>query len=275
MKNKSILPIAAFIFSFSILLTRSSQSQNTLPQVPKGEQVKVIELRNYMLRPGKRDSFIIGFEDKILDTLNGRGNYVLGQYRVKGAEDNFLWIRGFNDMPSRLNALKGFYSCKYWQEVVWIPQAYILNYTNVNLLKPLSFPGKNKNNSTGFSSDWFGKPKGITVVDYYYATNGWLDRLIDFMQTKYDPVLQASNVENISYWISEQAINEYIDLPVYQDKNLLVTISFYENEEAYKNTLKKINATMSGETRNELLGIVTTKNSLVLYPTQKSFSVRQ
>lgn len=275
MKKKSILPIAALIFSLIILLLGSVQSQNALPQVPKGEHVKVIELRNYLLRPGKRDSFIIGFEDKILDTLNVRGNYVLGQYRLKGAEDNFLWIRGFNDMPSRMNALKSFYSCKYWEEVVWIPKAYLLNYTNVNLLKPLIFTDKNQNRSSDFPSDWFGKPKGIAVVDYYYATNGWLDKLVEFIKTKYDPVIRASNVENISYWISEQAINDYVDLPAYQDKNLLVTISFYENEKAYENTIKKINATMSEETKNELLGIVTTNTRLVLYPTEKSFSVRQ
>ena len=271
MKKKSILQIAALIFGSTIHLSGSAQSQNAPSQTPKGKHIKVIELRNYLLRSGKRDSFIIGFEDKILDTLNSRGNYVLGQYRLKGAEDNFLWIRGFHDMPSRLNALKSFYSCKYWEEVVWIPQAYILNYTNVNLLKPLSFTNENQNNNSGFQSDWFGKSKGIAVVDYYYATNGWLDKLVEFMKTKFDPVIRSSNVENISYWISEQASNDYIDLPVYQDKNLLVTISFYKNEEAYENTIKNINASMSEETRNEWLGIVTTKTRLVLYPTEKSF----
>jgi hypothetical protein len=275
MKKKSILSTATLIFGCTMLLSGSAQSQNTLPQVPKDKHVKVIELRNYLLKSGKRDSFINGFEDKILDTLNGRDNYVLGQYRLKGAEDNFLWIRGFNDMPSRLNALKSFYSCKYWEEVVWIPQAYMLNYTNVNLLKPLIFTGENQNSAAGFPSDWFGKPKGIAIVDFYYATNGWLDKLVEFMKAKYDPVIRASNVENISYWISEQAINDYLDLPAYQDKNLLVTISFYENEEAYQNTIKKINASMSEEIRNELLRIVTTSTRLVLYPTEKSFSVRQ
>ena len=256
---------------FSLLFSSRIQSQNTPPDGAVGKNVQVLELRNYMFRPGKRDSFIMGFENKLIDTLNGRGNYVLGQYRVKGAEDNFLWIRGFKDMPSRFSALKGFYSCKFWEEHVWIPIAYVLNYTNVHLLKPVDISAENNAGTVGFECDWFGKPKGIAVIDYYYATNGWLDRLVEFMRVKYDPVIRASGVQDVSYWISEQATNDFPDLPLYQDKNLLVTISFYENEQAYEDATKKIHASMSEETRNEMLGIVTTKTTLILYPTDKSF----
>lgn len=273
MNSKSIVLSAALIF-VALFLSKRVQAQNAMPKGPLGEQVQVIELRNYLLRPGKRDSFIMGFEEKILDTLNGHNNYVLGQYRIKGAEDNFLWIRGFHNMPARTAALKSFYSCKYWEKHVWIPQAYVLNYTNVHLLKPLSFNGSSPNNPAAFPCHWFGKPKGITVVDYYYAANGWLDKLIEFMKSKYDPVLRASDVENISYWISELSHNDYPDLPVYQDKNLLVTITFYDHEEAYHQTMKKIQAAMGEETKNELLGIITNKTSTILYPTEKSFNVK-
>ena len=94
------------------------------------------------------------------------------------------------------------------------------------------------------------------------------------MKSKYDPVLRASDVENISYWISELSHNDYPDLPVYQDKNLLVTITFYDHEEAYHQTMKKIQAAMGEETKNELLGIITNKTSTILYPTEKSFNVK-
>lgn len=273
MKANSFFPIAFLVYGCAMFMPGNAESQNLPSHGPRGKNVQVIELRNYMLRPGKRDSFIMEFENKILDTLNGRGNYVLGQYRVKGAEDNFLWIRGFHDMQSRFNAMKGFYSCKYWEEHVWIPIAYVLNYTNVHLLKPVDIDAKNNASAVGFECDWFGKPKGIAVIDYYYAANGWLDRLVEFMRVKYDPVLRASGINNVSYWISEQAINDYPDLPVYQDKNLLVTISFYENEQAYEDASKKIYASMSEEIRNEMLGIVPTKTTLVLHPTDLSFKV--
>jgi hypothetical protein len=176
---------------FSLLFSSQIQSQNLPSHGPRGKNVQVIELRNYLLRPGKRDSFIMGFENMLIDTLNGRGNYLLGQYRVKGADDNFLWIRGFKDMPSRLSGLKGFYSSKFWEAHVWIPIAYILNYTNVHLLKPVDIGAGNNASALDFECDWFGRPKGIAVIDYYYATNGWLDRLVEFMRVKYDPALRA------------------------------------------------------------------------------------
>lgn len=275
MKIISILPIVSLIFGCIVLFPGYAQSQNAPSPKPRGENVQVIELRNYLLKPGKRDSFINAFENKILDTLNGRDNFVLGQYRVKGAEDNFFWIRGFHDMSSRAYALKSFYSCKYWEDVVWIPQAYILNYTNGNLLKPLSLTDGNQDSKPAFPCDWFGKPKGIAVVEFYFAANGWLGKLVEFMRTKYDSIRRASGGENISYWVSEQTKNDYPDLPVYQDNNLLVTIGFYESEEAYENNIKKINASMSEETRNEWLSIVTINTRLVLYPTEMSFNLRQ
>lgn len=50
-----------------------------------------------------------------------------------------------------------------------------------------------------------------------------------------------------------------------------MTISFYENEQALADATKKIHDYMGEETRNEMIGIVTTKTTLVLYPTDKSF----
>ena len=65
MKNKWILQTIVLIFICTMLLSGSAQSQNTASQVPKGEYVQVIELRNYLLKPGKRDSFINGFNLKV------------------------------------------------------------------------------------------------------------------------------------------------------------------------------------------------------------------
>jgi hypothetical protein len=237
----------------------------------KGTQhVQVIELRNYLLRPGHRDQFISEFEDKLVDTLNARGNLILGQFRVKGAEDNFLWIRGFRDMPSRAKALREFYSSDYWATQEHIPIRHLLNYGNVHLLKPLDI-SKNKEENFGFPMEWFGRPKGVAVVDLYVA-NERLNDLIDFFRTRYDSLLKASGLNEISYWISEQKPNDYPGIPAFQDKNLLVTISFYKNEQEYLSTMKNIERKISKELKNEMLGIVTTETSLILYPTKRSLS---
>ena len=233
-------------------------------------KIQVLELRNYLLKPGQRDYFIDSFEIKIMDTLNARGNYVLGQYRVKNAPDNFFWIRGFNDMTSRLEAMKGFYSSEYWKQHVSIPIKYVAGYTNVYLLKPLNISNKKVDSTAGFDADWFGKQKGLAVVDFYVA-NEMRNQLIDFVATSYDSVMHASGVKDVAYWLSETTPNDYPDLPVFQDKNLLVAISFFKDELSYNTTKKRIQSSMNEEQKSKMNRIVTTKTTWILYPTKKSF----
>jgi hypothetical protein len=234
-------------------------------------KVKVIELRNYLIKTGYRDYFIDFFENIAIDTLNARKNYVLGQYRVKGSPNNFLWIRGFDDMASRPEALDRFYSSNYWKQHENIPLTYVAGYTNVHLLKPLNLFDKRTDSTSGFEMDWFGKQKGLAVVDFYVA-NEMRTQWIDFVATYYDSVMRASGVKDVSYWISETSPNNFPSLPVFQDKNLLVTITFFKDELQYNNTKKKIESSMNEEDKFEMNRILTTKTTWILLPTKKSFS---
>ncbi len=83
----------------------NEQSQN----LNANQNIKIIELRNYLVRQGRRDEFINLFEENFVQSQNILGGYILGQYRVKGADDNFFWIRGFRDMPARYKFLNDFY----------------------------------------------------------------------------------------------------------------------------------------------------------------------
>jgi hypothetical protein len=234
-------------------------------------RIKVIELRNYLLRPGTRENYINAFESLLLDTLNARKNYVLGQYRVNEEKDHFVWIRGFDDMPLRKYALESFFGSQHWAKVQSEPGKYLIGYTNVYLLKPLSFSKGVIDSISTFDANWFGRDKGVTVVDFYVA-NGMRDQLLDFVRIKYDSLIHAAGVKDISYWISETTPNNFPDLPVFQDKNLLATISFFKDELAYNAALRKIDASLNDELKFTMGRIVTTKNTWILYPTKKSFS---
>lgn len=218
------------------------------------------------MKPGQRDHFIDSFEIKIMDSLTGRGSYVFGQYKVKDAPDNFLWIRGFDDMTSRKTALEAFYTSTFWEQHVRIPQRYVLGYTNAHLLKPLAIGNKKIDSSGAFETDWFGKTKGLAVIDFYVA-NEMRNLLLEAMATMYDSVMHAAGVKDISYWISEPIRNDY-PLPVFQDNNLLVTITFFKDESQYNATQKKIKAIMSEEQKFTMKRVVTTKTTLVLFPTK-------
>jgi hypothetical protein len=237
------------------------------------QKIKVLELRNYLIRPGQRDSFIDYFENFFIQSQNILGGYTLGQYKVKGADDNFFWIRGFHNMTSRNTFLNDFYYGPVWKEHKVVANSMLLNNDNVHLLKPLNM-ADNSNDTTGFNSNWFGKEKGITVIDYFIS-NQKLPKLIEFVKTKYRSILKSAGMEDVSFWISETEPNEFIALPVFQDKNLLVGISFYKDELEYQAKFKDAETKMNDELKTEMLDLVTIKNTLVIYPTNKSFLIQK
>ena len=234
--------------------------------------ISVLELRNYLTKEGQRDKFIDYFENNFTDAQSAKGGYILGLSRVKDADNNFLWMRGYQDMAARSKYLPEFYYSDYWKQRRNKANDMLVNNDNVYLLKPLNFSDVPKN--TVVNSNEFGKSKRLIVVDYYFA-NTKLKELIAFFKDKYAPFLKNNGTENITYWISELQENDFPALPVYQDKNLLVTITSYHSENEYNNKMRELFAEKNQQVNNELKEIMTTKSTLILYPTSKSFTIDQ
>jgi hypothetical protein len=223
--------------------------------------INVIELRNYLLKSGTLDQFIDYFENHFIDSQNELGGYVLGQFRIKDIEDDrFFWIRGFQNMNTRSRFLPAFYGGAVWKEFGPAANDMMLEWHKVHLLKPL--PGNENINSNEF----IGK-KGIVVIDYYTAHNGQLDELIKFLRTTHIPFLQSSKIHDITLWISEMTENDFPGLPVIQDKNMLITITTFKDELEYQSTLQN---PIFKASESQLQHLISDKNSLLLYPTDKS-----
>jgi|GEM_PF-489665 len=266
------IPMRVLIFVVVILLlnaTARPQVKNTAEGITAaGQPIRVLELRNYVTKPGQRDKFIAYFEANFIDSQNALGGYILGRFTVEGAEDNFFWIRGFNDMASRSRYLPEFYRGAFWKQRRDYVNDLLVNNDNVHLLKPLSlYEG---HGDAAVSSNEFGNKKGLVAVDYYVA-NTRLKELTEFFRTKYLPFLKRNGVSTTS-WVSELTENDFPGLPVFQDKNLLVTITPYRDEAEYRLKLKQMNADSGQKLAAELREIVTTRTTLILHPIKKSFS---
>lgn len=235
------------------------------------QNIKVIELRDYVIKPGRRDEFIELFEENFTQSQNILGGYTLGQYRIKGADDHFFWIRGFKDMSARNKFLNDFYrGSSAWKQNKATANSMLVNNDNVHLLKPLNLRGSSNDSEYSFNSNWFGLEKGIAVIDFY-TSNTKLEKLIEFMKKKYVAILNSSKIEATSFWTSEMTPNDFPALPVFQDKNLLVQITFYRNEFDYQTRMKDVDSKMNEELKSEMADLVTIRNTLIIYPTQKSF----
>ena len=75
----------------------------------------VVELRQYTLHPGQRDVLIDLFDREFVETQEAVGMAVLGQFRDLDDPDRFVWLRGFDDMPRRAQALGRFYGGPVWK----------------------------------------------------------------------------------------------------------------------------------------------------------------
>jgi hypothetical protein len=261
----TVIPISSYPQGNNAAASNLNSNQN----------IKVLELRNYLVRQGRRDEFINLFEENFVGSQNILGACILGQYRVKGAADNFFWIRAFRDMPARYKFLNDFYfGSPAWKQHKSEANSMLLNNDNVYLLQPLNLKDSSNDAESSFNTNWFGQEKGIAVVDFYIS-NTKREKLIEFIRKKYSSILNASKIENASFWTSETTPNDFTGLPVFQDKNLLVQITFYKNESEYQSKMKDAHFKMNDELKSEMADLVTIKNTLVIYPTEKSFSLKK
>jgi len=215
------------------------------------QNFKVIELRNYLLKPKARDRFTDYFKNYFVNSQNDLGGYVLGQFTVRAEDDNFFWIRGFENMKSRSRFLPEFYYGATWKEFGSAANEMMLNSDDVYLLKPLD------------ESQTFRKNK-VMKIDYYFAKNNQIEQLIKFFQTKYSSFIKDSKIGDATFWRSELAENDFPRLPAFQYENLFVVITAFENEINYQSKLKEFDSANT-ELETELEQFIIKKDGLLLY----------
>ena len=96
----------------------------------------VVELRQYTLQPGQRDVLIDLFDRELVETQEAAGMAILGQFRDLDEPDRFVWLRGFDGMTSRAQALARFYGGPAWKTHSAHANATMIDSDNVLLLRP-------------------------------------------------------------------------------------------------------------------------------------------
>lgn len=97
----------------------------------------IVELRQYTLKPGRRDTLVDLFERHFVHTQHAVGITVLGTFHDLGDPDKFVWLRGFPDMDSRKAALAAFYEHgEAWRTHGPAANATMVDSDDVLLLRP-------------------------------------------------------------------------------------------------------------------------------------------
>src|SRR6187397_1126367 len=95
----------------------------------------IVELRRYTLHPGRRDDLIELFDREFVEAQEAVGMQVLGQFCDLDDPNQFVWLRGFNDMPAREQSLRAFYSGPVWKQHRDAANATMIDSDNVLLLR--------------------------------------------------------------------------------------------------------------------------------------------
>lgn len=98
------------------------------------QEPAVVELRQYTLHPGRRDTLIALFEREFIETQEALGLRVIGQFRDLDDPDRFIWLRGFSDMSARRRSLAAFYDGPVWAAHRDAANATMVDSDNVRLL---------------------------------------------------------------------------------------------------------------------------------------------
>lgn len=97
----------------------------------------VIELRQYTLRPGQRDTLVDLFDNELVEPQESAGMAVLGQFRDLDDPDRFVWLRGFPSLETRAASLQAFYGGPTWRAHGPAANATMIDSDDVLLLRPL------------------------------------------------------------------------------------------------------------------------------------------
>lgn len=194
---------------------------------PDTDPFKIVELRQYRLRPGRRDELIELFDRELLEPQEAVGMRVIGQFRDLDDPDRFVWLRGFADMESRRRALTAFYDGPVWAAHRDAANATMVDSDDVLLLRP-SRAGSAFGTVGGRPAPATPTPPTTAVIATILPLRRPADEaFVEFFEREAVPVLTATGAAPTNYLQTEPATNTFPRLPVRTDETVFVWFSAF------------------------------------------------
>jgi hypothetical protein len=195
----------------------------------------IVELRQYTLKPGRRDDLIALFEEHFIEGQEQYGMQIIGQFRNRVNPDQFIWLRGFTDMETRRQALEGFYHGPIWQEHRRAANDTMIDSDNVLLLKPA-------HDTSSFHVNSADRPAlnalemaegGIIIATVYAFDVPVPAQFVEFFEQDVAPVQCEAGATLLGQFVTEPGENTFPVLPVREGEHVFVWLASFADEAAY------------------------------------------
>jgi hypothetical protein len=178
--------------------------------------LRVIELRRYALHPGRRDELIDLFERKFIEPQEALGMRIVGTFRDLDDPDRFVWLRGFDDLSARADALAAFYGGPVWRRYRDDANATMVDSDDVHLLRPAgahdSFAQSQSPRAAPDAAP--ARPPGLITITLCPLRAADDDAVLRDWEALVRPAWTGAEGELLACLVSETAPNNFPRLPV-------------------------------------------------------------
>jgi hypothetical protein len=183
---------------------------------------EVVELRQYTLKPGRRDVLIELFEREFIESQEAVGMEILGTFRDADNPNRFVWLRGFPDMERRAKSLADFYGGRVWKAHREAANATMLDSDNVLLLRP-AWSGSGFKRDSARSAGVSATPENGIIATIYYLHEAASANFVQMFRNEM-PSLLRTRCRGcfLAAYVTEHSPNTFPALPVREDANVFV-----------------------------------------------------
>ncbi len=187
----------------------------------------VVELRQYTLYGGRRDTLIELFDREFIIPQERLGLRLFGQFRDLDDPDRFVWLRGFASWEERPQALGAFYTGEAWKAHREAANATMVDSDNVLLLRPARA-------SSGFAAaERDQRAAGIVTASIFYLGKKTpAEAFATFFAETMRPRFESLGASVLAELVTETRPNNFPVLPVREEDAVFVWFGRFDGEEA-------------------------------------------
>ena len=179
----------------------------------------VVELRQYVLHPGRRAELVELFDREFVEPQERHGLQVIGTFIDLDDPDRFVWFRGFPDMTARVAGLEAFYDGPVWQTHRQQANAAMIDSDDVLLLRPV----------VPFTDG----PAALVEVTVFQLPEPAEAGFLPWFQEHAEPVLAACGSLPLALLVTDPSANTFPRLPIREGEHVLVRVAGYPDQQSY------------------------------------------